>query len=126
MTLVKSARRLAAVRETFEAADACYARGDWDQAFHLLERAHVLGQPWAGHHTRAHWMMLKVGWQRRDAREVAGQVLRLAAGGLLTLIGRVPEGNTGGANVPPEQPMPLPPDLLLICSGSETQGETSP
>ncbi|OHB28525.1 MAG: hypothetical protein A2790_16085 [Phenylobacterium sp. RIFCSPHIGHO2_01_FULL_69_31] len=97
------------------AARVAYARGDLDLAFHHLERAHVLGQPWAGAHSWAHWMMLRVGWRRRDWREVRGQVLRLAAGGLLSWMGRLPAGNTGGADVPPETPMPPPPDLAELC-----------
>ena len=80
-----------------------------------LERAHILGQPWAGPHSWAHWQMLKIGWRRKDGREVRGQLIRLAAGGLLSWMGRLPSGNTGGANVPAEQPMPLPDDLADLC-----------
>jgi hypothetical protein len=60
-------------------------------------------------------MMLRIGWRRRDGREVRGQVLRLAAGGLLSWAGWLPVGNTGGANVPPKKPMPLPDDLAEHC-----------
>lgn len=106
-------------RQAFEreAADArrALADGDLEGAFHLLERAHVLGQPWAGPHSWAHWQMLKIGWRRKDGREVRGQLIRLAAGGLLSWMGRLPSGNTGGANVPAEQPMPLPDDLADLC-----------
>jgi hypothetical protein len=102
-------------REAFEreanAARAAYANGDLDGAFALLERAHILGQPWAGAHNWTHWMMLRIGWRRRDWREIRGQLVRLAAGGLLSWLGRLPAGNTGGANIPATKPLPLPDDL---------------
>lgn len=96
-------------------AKAAYVGGDLQEAFRRLERAHILGQSWAGAHSWTHWMMLKIGWRRRDGREVRGQVLRLAAGGLLSRMGRLPTGNTGGADVPAERPMPLPADLAPLC-----------
>ena len=115
MGLVKSQRREEAFRAEIAEANHFYSRGELESAFRHAERAHVLGQPWAGHHTAAHWLMFKIGIARKDGREILGQVVRLAAGGLLTFIGRLPEGNTGGANVPPEKPMPLPPDLQKLC-----------
>lgn len=111
--------RFPARREAFRreaaAAQAALASGDLDLAFRSLERAHILGQPWAGAHSWTHWMMLKIGWRRRDAREVRGQLLRLTAGGLLSWLGRLPAGNTGGADVPAERPMPIPDDLADLC-----------
>lgn len=110
----RTARRQAFSHEAATAKRA-FANGDLAKAFHHLERAHVLGQPWAGAHTWAHWMMLRVGLKRRDPREVRGQILRLAAGGLLSWMGRLPTGNTGGVDVPPEEPMPPPADLAHLC-----------
>jgi hypothetical protein len=107
------ARRQAYEHEACEAR-AAFAAGDLDAAFRKLERAHILGQPWAGPHSWTHWMMLRIGWRRRDVREVRGQVLRLAAGGLLSWMGRLPVGNTGGADVPPTKPLPLPSDLAPL------------
>jgi hypothetical protein len=115
VALAKSAKRLQAFDTEFGLACELFTRGDLDAAFHHLERAHVLGQPWAIHHTRAHWLMLKIGLKRRDVREIFGQIIRIAGGGLLSWVGRLPEGNTGGANVPAEKPMPLPPDLKALC-----------
>jgi hypothetical protein len=43
--------------------------------------------------------MLRIGWKRKDRCEIAGQLLRLAATVPGALIGWVPAGNTGGANV---------------------------
>lgn len=106
-------------REAFEAearaARVAWRQGDLDAAFRVLKRAHILGQPWAGAHSWTHWMMLRIGWRRRDAREVRGQVLRLAAGGLLSWLGRLPAGNTGGANVPATKPLAMPDDLAELC-----------
>ncbi len=108
-------KRLAAYRDEAALAKGALAKGDLDEAFRRLERAHILGQPSAGAHSWAHWTMLKVGLRRRDWREVRGQVIRLAAGGLLSWMGRLPVGNTGGADVPAEAPMPVPSDLVELC-----------
>lgn len=82
-----------------------------DDAFEWLERAHVIGQPWVVPHLVSHWEMLIVGVLRFDAREIAGQLLRLALTAPGTWVGRLPEGNTGGADVNPFRPMPIAPEL---------------
>lgn len=107
-------RRIAFEAEALAAKEA-WRRGDLDTAFQRLERAHILGQPWAAPHNWTHWMMLRIGWRRRDVREIRGQVLRLAAGGALSWLGWLPAGNTGGADVSPTRPMPLPEDLARLC-----------
>lgn len=86
------------------------AAGDLDAAFSHLERAHILGQRNTRAHTRAHLHMLRIGWRRRDLRELAGQLLRIPAALTKSLIW-VPVGNTGGANVSAIKPMPIPADL---------------
>ncbi len=115
MGLAKSKERREAFATELAHARALFAARDLDAAFRHAERAHVLGQPWPGPHSAAHWMMLRIGLARKDVREIFGQIVRLGAGGLLTIVGRVPEGNTGGANVSPEKPMPVPPDLAALC-----------
>lgn len=115
MPIARATARLTAYRRAMREARDAYRAGQLDDCFALLERAHILGQPWVIPHTVSHWMMLKVGWRRGDGREVRGQVLRLAFGGLLTALGLLPEGNTGGADVPPKKPMPLPDDLAALC-----------
>ena len=115
MAVSRSAARLAAYKATMREAKNAYRTEQLDECFGLLERAHILGQPWVIPHTVSHWMMLKVGWRRGDGREVRGQILRLAFGGLLSALGILPEGNTGGADVPPKRPMPLPDDLAALC-----------
>jgi hypothetical protein len=101
-------------QQELQAARAAYARQDAASAFHHLERAHVLGQRWAVSHTHVHLLMLWHGWRTRNGREILGQLPRIVFGFLGSLVGRVPSGNTGGANVRAEQPMPLPADLQRL------------
>jgi hypothetical protein len=101
--------------EAFEAAMAEAARhraaGDAKSAFAALERAHVLGQLDFVPHVRVHWQMLRAGWSAGDRREVAGQLMRIALVPVGHLVGRLPAGNTGGANVSAFTPMAIPPEL---------------
>ena len=97
-------RELTAGREAFRA-------GDLDEAFRRSERAHVLGQRWLATHLSSHWWMLRVALRRRDRREVRGQLRRLIATFPGYAFGWVPKGNTGGVNVHPLRPMPVPTDL---------------
>ena len=87
---------------------------DETNAFAHLERAHVLGQASTREHVRVHWRMLRWAWRHRDAREFAGQALRIVGAATKTFIGLVPAGNTGGANVSAVRPMPLDPELAAI------------
>ena len=95
------------------AADNAGQLGDDVRCFRHLERAHILSQRHTLAHTWTHLRMLHTGWRRRDAREVFGQVLRSIAALAKSMIW-VPLGNTGGANVNPFKPMPVPPDLRLF------------
>ena len=88
-----------------------------------LERAHILGQPYPFTHSYVHWKMLLFGIKTKNPREVIGQIPRLLVGGVKSFVGNIPVGNTGGANVPPLQPMEIPEDLLIIIqnySNNET------
>ena len=87
---------------------------DFATAFGHLERAHILGQWYVGAHTRAHLGMLRVGWLRRDAREILGQLLRIPGAMIGSALGRVPRGNTGGSNVSAFLEMPIAPELKEI------------
>ena len=100
----------AAYERELDLADAAQAGHDLDAAFAHLERAHILSQRHPLAHTSTHLRMLAVGWQRRDAREIFGQVMRSVAALTKSKIW-VPLGNTGGANVNPFKPMPVPADL---------------
>lgn len=92
-------------------AKALYANQELEQSFYHLERAHILVQRNYIPHVNTHWWMLKVGWRRADVREVIGQLIRIV-GSAGSIIGAVPIGNTGGANVSPTKPMPIPDDLI--------------
>lgn len=96
------------------AARELFGQGRADDAFRHLERAHVLGQASTWQHVRVHFRMLAWGLRQRHGREIAGQLLRIAGAATLTAIGRVPEGNTGGANVSPMRPMPIPDELAEL------------
>ena len=85
--------------------------GNFLHAWYHLERAHVIGQSYPYEHSYAHWLMLKFGIAIKDFREIVGQIPRLLIGGVKSFVGKIPLGNTGGANVPPLRPMPLPPDI---------------
>lgn len=111
----RSPERRAAYAVEAKAAREALAARDLDAAFARLERAHILGQPWAGAHSWTHWMMLRVAWRRRGPREVAGQLMRLAGGGVFSWLGWAPAGNTGGADVSAFRPMPYPADLEPLC-----------
>ena len=87
-----------------------YNNNELDSAFYHLERAHILGQSYIIPHTKSHWWMLKVGFRKRNFREILGQVTRIIASILFSKIW-VPLGNTGGANVNPLKSMPIPDDL---------------
>lgn len=106
------ARRIrSSVQFELDAASDADARGEAQFAFRHLERAHVLGQITTVEHVRAHWRMLLWAARHRKVGEALGQCWRLVAAAAITGIGRLPAGNTGGADVSGFRPMPIPPDL---------------
>ena len=88
--------------------------GNFIAAWHHLERAHIIGQAYPVEHSRTHWEMLKFGIRIKNLKEIVGQIPRLLVGGVKSFVGKVPVGNTGGANVPPLKPMEIPADLQEI------------
>ncbi|MDX1912867.1 MAG: DUF3703 domain-containing protein [Saprospiraceae bacterium] len=93
--------------------------GDLPQAWHHLERAHILGQSYPKEHSYVHWKMLQFGFQIKSWREIRGQILRLVFGGVKSFVGQIPVGNTGGANVPPLLPLEIPLDLKHILDNNQ-------
>jgi hypothetical protein len=93
-----------------------FATGELQVAWRHLERAHILGQAYPLEHSYAHWLMLKFGFSIKSSKEVMGQIPRLLVGGVKSFVGKIPVGNTGGANVPPLKPMEIPKDLKEILS----------
>ncbi|MFN2427765.1 MAG: DUF3703 domain-containing protein [Candidatus Binatia bacterium] len=111
------------VREAFEAelaaAQSFEQRGDDAAAWRSLERSHILSQRWTLPHLRSHFAMLGLAWRSGDAREMAGQGLRLLFAAPGSLLGRAPLGNTGRSNVGIFTPMALPPELENLLSGAD-------
>jgi hypothetical protein len=84
---------------------------DKKTAFMHLERAHVLGQTSTWLHVISHMRMAAWAIRERDLQELGGQIVRILGAAVVTGFGAVPTGNTGGANVSPFRPMPIPADL---------------
>ncbi len=93
-----------------------YNNGNVLQAWHHLERAHILGQRYPFAHNYVHWKMLQFGFHIKSAKEVMGQIPRLIFGGVKSFVGTVPIGNPGGANVPALKSFPIERDLQRIFS----------
>lgn len=109
-------------REIFAAYQA-EAQGKPDVAFSHLERAHVLGQTSTVEHVRVHWHMFLWGLRQRNLRECLGQLLRIVGASMGTALGLVSQGNTGGTNVNPFKPMPIPPELAAQIEEARTLGK---
>jgi hypothetical protein len=112
--------RIAAFEAALSEAGHRLATDDAAAALEALERAHVLGQSDFGPHLRVHLRMLHVGFAARDWREVSGQVLRIALVPLGHLLGRLPRGNTGAANVSAFAPMAIAPDIERLLDNKES------
>lgn len=104
----------AAFTEAMRRAELACSGNDLAGAFAHFERAHVLGQWHVSPHLRSHLGMLRIGWRRRDPREVVGQLLRIPGAIVGSAIGRVPRGNTGGSDVSAFREMPIPPELRSL------------
>ncbi len=102
-----------AIDQAFQQANQALAAHEPERVWPWLERAHILTQRLAWAHTRSHWLMLRVGWQQGDYREVLGQALRMPAALLFSRIW-VPLGNTGRARVSAFKPMPLAEELRQL------------
>ncbi|CAN7301483.1 DUF3703 domain-containing protein [Rhizobacter sp. LjRoot28] len=93
--------------------------GNGRLGFAHLERAHVLGQASTFLHVRTHLRMLSWAIRHRHLKEVVGQILRVVGAATKTALGWIPAGNTGGANVSPFKPMPVPEDLARVIADAE-------
>ncbi len=90
------------------------AEGRLQRAWQHLERAHIIGQAYPRQHSLVHWKMLQFGFRIKDSQEIIGQIPRLLVGGVKSFVGKIPVGNSGGADVPPLRPMTIEDDLLAI------------
>jgi hypothetical protein len=69
--------------------------------------------------------MLAFGIQIKSTREILGQIPRLLVGGVKSFVGRIPVGNTGGADVPALQSMPIPADLSAVLALAPARNPSS-
>lgn len=58
--------------------------------------------------------MFLFGVKIKNTKEIIGLIPRLIFGGVKSFVGKIPVGNTGGANVHPLLPMAIPNDLQII------------
>ncbi len=91
-------------------------KNNLQKAWQHLERAHIIGQSFPYEHSFVHWKMLQFGFKIKNTKEIIGQIPRLLIGGVKSFVGKVPIGNTGGANVPPLKPLPLAPELEQLLA----------
>lgn len=101
-------------RSELKQSVTAFSKGELQRSWHHLERAHILAQPYPVQHTAVHWKMLKFGVRIKNFKEIIGQLPRLLFGGVKSFAGKIPVGNTGGANVPALIPMKVPEDLAQI------------
>jgi hypothetical protein len=93
---------------------SCMQNSNLQQAWRHLEKAHVIGQAYPFKHTYVHWKMLQFGIKIKSLKEVIGQVPRLLIGGVKSFVGKIPVGNTGGANIPPLKTLPIDQEIIEI------------
>lgn len=97
----------------YEIARANNARfaGNYQREFIHLERAHVLGQESTFWHIKVHLLMLMWAFRNNSIKEIFGQIIRILGAVVVTPLGLVPLGNTGGSNVSPFKKMPIDTEL---------------
>jgi hypothetical protein len=100
--------------EELRESNVFFKENNWLASWQKLERAHIIGQPWAIEHSQAHWEMLVFAVRIKNIKEIIGQIPRLFVGGIKSYIGEIPTGNTGGANVHPLKKMPIPEDIIQM------------
>jgi hypothetical protein len=112
----KPARIATFLAEEYRAAETAEQAGRIQQAWHHLERAHVVAQTRLGTHCQSHWKMLGLAVRQRAWVEIGAQIARLALAPLGNLTGYLPIGNTGRSNVSAFARMEIPPDLQALLN----------
>ena len=110
----------AAFRRELDYAQSAESKGDFAVAKAHLERAHILGQRWYISHMESHYRMFRLALKQSDTKEVRGQIVRMIGAGPFHLAGWIPVGNTGGADVSPTLPMPIPAVSVVSSFVKET------
>lgn len=80
-------------------------------AWHHLERAHIIGQRYPYQHTETHGHMLFLGLKSGDFKEVVGQMIRLMLGAPFSIINKIPVGNVGSTRVSMIKSQEIPKDI---------------
>lgn len=113
------------LRKAFDAemsaGKAQFSKKQYDDAFHHFERAHVLGLFYVFPHVKTHLWMFFIGLRTRNFQEIRGQMIRIPLGMIGSALGKVPRGNTGGANVELTSTMPIPDDLMKHLDANEAE-----
>tara|TARA_R110000868_G_scaffold14805_31_gene68630 strand:- start:1928 stop:2293 length:366 start_codon:yes stop_codon:yes gene_type:complete len=104
------------VKQEIAIARVSRLKGDVNAEFSHLENAHVLGQESTYHHVKVHCLMLLWGFRQKRLAEVMGQMFRIFGALTKTMLGLVPQGNTGGSNISPFKRLPLKPELANIIN----------
>jgi hypothetical protein len=58
--------------------------------------------------------MMFWGFRQVSVKEIVGQITRIIGAATKTVFGWIPSGNTGGSNISPFKPLPIPSDLQNI------------
>ncbi|MGB3794811.1 MAG: DUF3703 domain-containing protein [Alteraurantiacibacter sp.] len=93
----------------------------FEEAWHHLERAHVVAQERLKPHCISHWRMLQLAWRTRDWREVRGQIFRLSLAPIGNITGRLPIGNSGRSNISAFARMEIEPEISRVLDQSPAQ-----
>lgn len=88
---------------------------EYSNSYYHFENAHILGQKHVWRHTISHYWMFVFGIKTKNTKEIIGQIIRMIASFLFTLIW-VPVGNTGGTNISPIKPIPVRKELTKYFS----------
>jgi hypothetical protein len=65
----------------------------------ILERAHLVSQPYAAPHFLVHWEMFKLAFISLQWRELLGQIPRLLLAMPGSWLGKAPKGNVGSTKM---------------------------
>ena len=113
--------RNAFLAEEYRRAAKAAKEQNFEEAWHHLERAHVVAQDRLGPHCVSHWRMLELAWRTRDWRELLGQIFRLSLAPIGNITGRLPIGNSGRSNVSAFARMEIEPEISRVLGQSPAQ-----
>ena len=113
--------RDAFLAEEYRRAAKAADEQNFEEAWHHLERAHVVAQDRLGPHCVSHWRMLELAWRTRDWRELLGQIFRLSLAPIGNITGRLPIGNSGRSNVSAFARLEIEPEISRVLGQSPVQ-----